>query len=75
MNGSNFQVGDRVKVLLNSGFWRSTGWFKGRVVRIDEYSQHRSFYWVELDTAVQAAQGGSVNMVSVFNPRNIQLAE
>ena len=65
------QVGDRVKIFLDSTFWKSEGWFDGRVVRIDPYSGHRSFYWVELDTAVQSAQGGETHLVSVLNPARI----
>jgi hypothetical protein len=66
------RVGDRVRVLLDSKFWRNEGWFEGTVVRIDPYSRHRQFYWVELDIEVAAVQGGKTNLVSVFNPKNIQ---
>jgi hypothetical protein len=65
------RVGDRVKIYLDSRFWKSEGWFEGRVVRIDPYSKHRQFYWVELDVDVEALQGGRSNLVSVFNPKNI----
>ena len=65
-------VGDRVKIYLDSKFWKSEGWFEGTVVRIDPYSHHRQFYWVELDLAVEALQGGKTHLVSVFNPKNIQ---
>ena len=65
-------IGDRVKVCLDSNFWKSEGWFEGKVTRIDPYSEHRSFYWVELDTSVQSAQGGLTSLVSVFNPKNIR---
>jgi hypothetical protein len=71
----SIQVGDRVKIYLDSKFWRSEGWFEGTVVRIDPYSKHRRFYWVELDVDVEALQGGRSNVVSVFNPRNIQTIE
>jgi hypothetical protein len=67
------RIGDRVKVFLDSKFWRSEGWFEGTVVRIDPYSKHRQFYWVELDLEVKALQGGRSNLVSVFNPKNIQV--
>jgi len=70
----NFIVGDRVKVYLNSSRWQTDGWFEGRVVRIDPYSQHRSFYWVELDEDAQAALGGGIKLISVLNPKNIQPA-
>ena len=69
------RVGDRVKIYLDSKFWRSEGWFEGTVVRIDPYSKHRQFYWVELDVEVEALQGGRSNLVSVFNPKNIQALE
>jgi hypothetical protein len=65
-------VGDRVKVFLDSKFWESAGWFEGTVVRIDPYSKHRSFYWVELDVDLVDAQGGTTGILSILNPRNIQ---
>jgi len=68
-------IGDRVKVFLDSKFWRSEGWFEGTIVRIDPYSKHRQFYWVELDLEVEALQGGKTHLVSVFNPKNIQTIE
>jgi hypothetical protein len=67
-----FVIGDRVKVFLDSNFWKSEGWFEGTVVRIDPYSEHRSFYWVELDAPVQSVPGGSTRQVSVFNLKNIK---
>ena len=68
-------IGDRVKVFLDSKFWKSEGWFPGTVVRIDPYSKHRQFYWIELDTEVESLQGGKSGMISVFNPKNIQKIE
>jgi len=65
-------VGDRVKIFLDSKFWKSGGWFEGTVVRIDPYSEHRSFYWVELDGDVVASLGTGTNLISVLNPKNIQ---
>jgi hypothetical protein len=67
------RVEDRVKIYLDSKFWRNEGWFEGTVVRIDPYSRHRQFYWVELDVEVEALQGGKSNLVSVFNPKNIRV--
>lgn len=67
------RIGDRVKIYLDSKFWRSEGWFEGTVVRIDPYSRYRQFYWVELDLEVDALQGGKTRLVSVFNLKNIQL--
>lgn len=61
-------IGDRVKIQLDTSRWGVDGWVEGRVVRVDPYSQHRSFYWVELD---EALPGGS-KLISVFNPKNIQ---
>jgi hypothetical protein len=66
-----FRVGDRVKIYLDSKFWKSEGWFEGTIVRIDPYSRHRQFFWVELDVEVEPTQGGKSNLVSVFNPKNL----
>ena len=68
----SIQLGDRVKIYLDSKFWKSEGWFAGTVARIDPYSKHRQFYWVELEVEVEALQGGKTHLVSVFNPRNIK---
>lgn len=68
----SIQIGDRVKVFLDSKFWKSEGWFEGRVVRIDPYSDHRSFYWVQLDEDVLAVPGPGTKLISVLNPKNIQ---
>lgn len=67
------QIGTRVRVRLESEFWISAGWHAGTVVRIDPYSTHRSFYWVELDAPVTPAIGAATRLVSVFNPSNIQV--
>ena len=66
------RIGDRVRVFLDSAFWKSEGWFEGTTVRIDPYSAHRSFYWVELDVEAQAKKGGATHLVSVLNPKNIR---
>ena len=68
----SFHPGERVKVYLDSKFWESQGWIEGTVMRIDPYSEHRSFYWVELDVEVRAVQGGKTRLVSVLNPKNIE---
>jgi len=65
-------AGDRVSVFLTSTFWKSEGWFDGKVVRIDPYSLHRSFYWVELDGDVETVPGRGTKLISVLNPRNIR---
>jgi hypothetical protein len=71
--GESFPVGSRVRIFLNHKFWKKGAWFEGTVVRIEPYSQFRSFYWVELDEAEQARVG--LKMVSVLNPRNIEKIE
>lgn len=67
-----FKIGDRVQVFLDSKFWKSEGWFAGTVIRIDPYSQHRSFCWVELDDDVEAHLGKATKLISVLNPKNIK---
>lgn len=67
-----YRPGERVRIYLDAKTWKSQGWFEGRVVRIEPYSEHRSFYWVELDEDAQAILGGGIRMISVLNPKNIQ---
>jgi hypothetical protein len=69
-----YQIGDRVQIFLDSKSWASEGWFDGTVVRIDPYSQHRSFYWVQLTNEAQTTLGKQINLISVLNPRNIRKA-
>jgi len=66
----SIQIGDRVKVYLDTKFGENEGWYEGTVFKIDPYSEHRDFYWVELDQDVQALL--SIRQISVFNPKNIQ---
>lgn len=66
------RIGDRVQILLDSKTWKGQGWFDGTVVRIDPYSTHRSFYWVELDEEAWAMLGRGVRLLSVLNPKNIR---
>ena len=66
----SIHIGDRVKIFLDSKFGNNEGWFKGKVVGIDPYSEHRSFYWVELDEDARAIL--SIKQISIFNPKNIQ---
>lgn len=68
---SLFEIGDSVKIFLNEKTFGVEGWFSGKVVRIDPYSAHRNFYWVELDAESQALLGRGLKLVSVLNPRNI----
>jgi len=72
MTSNNFQVGDRVKIFLDSQYWKSEGWFNGRVIRIDRYSEHRNFYWVELDEEVEPMLGKAARLVSILNPKNLK---
>ena len=68
------KIGDRVQIFLNSEVWGSDGWFEGIVVRIDPYSNHRSFYWVELGEEIQPVLGRRAKLISVLNPKNIRKA-
>jgi hypothetical protein len=67
------RVGDRVQIQLNVETFGQQGWFDGTVVRIEPYSAHRSFHWVELDAESQSLLGGGVKLISAFNPKNIRL--
>jgi len=64
------KIGDRVKIYLDSKFRDKEGWYEGVVVKIDPYSEHRSFYWVELNADAQMILG--IKHISVFNLKNIQ---
>jgi len=64
------QVGDRVKIYLDSKFGDKEGWYEGTVFKIEPYSEHRSFYWVELNTDAQMIL--DTRQISVFNLKNIQ---
>jgi hypothetical protein len=66
------RVGDRVQVYLGGKAWKREGWFDGTVVRIDPYSEHRSFYWVELDGDALALPGTRLKQISVLNPKHIR---
>jgi hypothetical protein len=64
------KIGDHVKIRLDEKFGEKAGWYKGIVVKIDPYSEHRNFYWVELDEESQTIL--HMKQISVFNPKNIQ---
>jgi hypothetical protein len=66
----SIQVGDQVRVYLDSKFGDKEGWYEGVVFKIDPYSEHRSFCWVDLGKDAQAMLG--IRHISVFNPKNIQ---
>lgn len=63
-------IGTWVKVYFGEKFGEKEGWYQGIVVKIDPYSEHRSFYWVELNAEAQAQLG--IKQISVFNIKNIQ---
>jgi len=66
------EIGDRVQIFLDARVWGNEGWFDGTVVRIDPYTQHRSFFWVELSAEAAALLGKSIRLISVLNPKNIR---
>lgn len=76
------KIGDRVQIFLDAKVWGREGgdvapwrgWFGGKVVGIDPYTKHRSFYWVDLDDESAAALGKGTRLISVLNPRNIRKA-
>jgi len=57
------KVNDRVEVFLK----HLDDWLAGVVVRIDPYSAHRSFIWVQLDSEVDRQE-----LISVLNQKNIR---
>lgn len=71
MNGIN--VGDEVKIHLDKKFGELSGWYDGIVTRIEPYSEHRCFYWVQLNPDARAML--KVSEISVFNPRHIRKIE
>jgi hypothetical protein len=64
----SYQTGDRVEVYLDEKFGEREGWHAGTIFKIDPYSRHRSFYWVELDDSEQSLP----KSISVLNPKNIR---
>lgn len=68
------KIGDRVQIFLDPKVWGQEGWFDGAVVRIDPYTQHRSFYWVKLSDEAAALLGRGGGLISVLNPKNIRKA-
>jgi hypothetical protein len=68
----SLRPGDRVEIFLGGERWGAEGWYPGTVVRIDPYSEHRSFHWVELDPEAVAMLGRGVSLISVLNPKNIR---
>jgi hypothetical protein len=72
MTSNDFRIGDRVKIFLDSKYWNSEGWFDGTIIGIDPYSEHRNFYWVELDQVVEPMLGKATKLISILNPKNIK---
>ncbi len=66
----SIQPGDRVKIYLDSKFGDREGWYEGIVFKVDPYSEHRSFYWVELNADAQSILG--IRQISIFNVKNIK---
>ena len=67
------KVGDHVRIHLDSKFGEHAGWYEGKVVKVDAYSEHRSFYWVELNQEAQSIL--KMKQISIFNPKNIEKVE
>jgi hypothetical protein len=70
---AEIKIGDRVQVFLDSKFGDKEGWYEGVVFKIDPYSDHRSFYWVELNAKAQSFLG--TRQISIFNLKNIKKME
>jgi hypothetical protein len=66
----NYQIGDRVEIFLDEKFGDKSGWYTGTIFKVDPYSEHRSFYWVNFDPEAQNSIG--MRQISVFNPKNIR---
>jgi len=66
----SYQIGDQVEVYLDEKFGNKEGWHAGTIFKIDPYSEHRSFYWVNFDTEARLKLG--TRQISVFNPKNIR---
>lgn len=64
------EINERVKIYLDSKFGDREGWYEGVVFKVDPYSEHRSFYWVELNADAQSILG--TRQISVFNVKNIK---
>ena len=68
----SYQIGDRIEVYLDEKFGDKEGWYAGVIFKIDPYSEHRSFYWVNLDVTAQTLTG--TRQISIFNLKNIRKA-
>jgi len=70
---STLKAGDRVKIYFDGKYGESEGWYEGVIIKIEPYSQHRSFHWVQLNAEAQSIVG--IKLISVFNPKKIQKLE
>ena len=68
---AEYEVGEKVEILLDSSIWGNLGWLSGTVVSIEPYSSHRSFYWVQLDPTNDYT-AGTAGLISVLNPKKIR---
>ena len=66
----SFQIGDQVEVYFDAKFGHEQAWYAGTIFKVDPYSEHRSFYWVNFDADVQTLTG--IRQISVFNPKHIR---
>jgi hypothetical protein len=66
----SYHIGDRVEIFLDEKFGDRSGWYAGTIFKIDPYSKHRSFYWINFDVETQRLTG--TREISVFNPKNIR---
>ena len=64
------EIGDKVKIYLDDKYGERSGWYEGVIIKIEPYSEHRSFHWVELTAEAQSILG--IKQISVFNPKKIQ---
>ncbi|MEJ5223953.1 MAG: hypothetical protein WHV44_05805 [Anaerolineales bacterium] len=75
MSETDYRPGEQVEIKLDSDFWGNVGWLPGVVLRLEPYSQHRSFIWVQVhDAAARQAFGRPMGPIAVLNPRNIRKA-
>lgn len=75
MPETDYRPGDAVEIRLENDFWGNVGWLSGTVLRVEPYSQHRSFIWVQVnEPAAQQAFGRALGPIAVLNPKNIRPA-
>jgi hypothetical protein len=67
---NEIKIGNKVRIHLDEKFGEHAGWYEGKVIKVDPYSEHRSFYWVELNEEAQVILG--IKQISVFNLKNIE---